>query len=56
MRFQAVTNNVPDYYIYHNGKYVETLEGEFLYNLYSYRGFCGYSLAVRQFWKSGRLH
>ena len=38
MRFQAVTNNVPDYYIYHNGKYVETLEGEFLYNLYRENG------------------
>ena len=38
MRFQAVINNVPDYYIYHNGEYVETLEGEFLYNLYRENG------------------
>ena len=34
MRYQAVTNEVPDYYIYKDGKYVETLEGDYLYQLY----------------------
>lgn len=38
MRFQAVTNSIPDYYIYHDGKYVETLDGDFLYNLYIENG------------------
>ena len=34
MRFQAITNDIPDYYIYKDGKYVETLDGDFLYKLY----------------------
>ena len=38
MRFKAVTNEVPDYYIYKNGKYVETLEGDYLYQLYIENG------------------
>lgn len=38
MRYQAVTNDVPDYYIYKDGKYIETLEGDFLYQLYIKNG------------------
>lgn len=34
MRFSAVINDVADYYIYNNGKYVDCLDGEYLYNLY----------------------
>lgn len=38
MRFKAVTNEVPDYYIYKDGKHVETLEGDYLYQLYIENG------------------
>ena len=38
MRFKAVTNEVPDYHIYKDEKYVETLEGDFLYELYIENG------------------
>ena len=38
MRFEAVINDVSDYYIYHNGKHVSTLDGEYLYNLYIENG------------------
>lgn len=38
MRYSAVTNDVPDYYIYKDGEYVETLEGDFLYQLYIENG------------------
>ena len=38
MRFEAVTNDVSDYYIYHNGKHVSTLDSEYLYNLYIKNG------------------
>ena len=38
MRFEAVTNDVSDYYIYRNGKHVSTLDGDFLYNLYIENG------------------
>lgn len=38
MRFSAVTNEVPDYYIYKDEKYIETLEGDYLYQLYIENG------------------
>ena len=38
MRFEAVTNDISDYYIYHNGKHVSTLDSEYLYNLYIENG------------------
>lgn len=38
MRFKAVTNEVPDYYIYKDGEHVETLEGDYLYQLYIENG------------------
>lgn len=38
MRFQAVTNEIPDYYIYKDGKYIETLDGDYLYQLYIENG------------------
>lgn len=38
MRFSAVINEVPDYYIYKDGKYVDTLEGDYLYELYIENG------------------
>ena len=38
MRFKAVTNEVPDYYIYKDGEHVETLEGNYLYQLYIENG------------------
>ena len=38
MRFSAVTNDIPDYYIYKDGEYVDSLEGDFLYELYIENG------------------
>ena len=38
MRFKAVTNEVPDYYIYKDGEHIETLEGDYLYQLYIENG------------------
>lgn len=38
MRFEAVTNDVSDYYIYYNGEHVSTLDNEYLYNLYIENG------------------
>lgn len=38
MRFEAVTNDVSDYYINHNGEHVSTLDGEYLYDLYIENG------------------
>lgn len=38
MRYSAVTNNVPDYYIYKDGKYIDTLEGDYLFQLYIENG------------------
>lgn len=38
MRFRAVTNEVPDYYIYEDGEHVETLKGDCLYQLYVENG------------------
>lgn len=38
MRFQAVTNSIPDYHIYNNEEYVDSLEGDFLYQLYIENG------------------
>lgn len=38
MRFEAVTNEVSDYYIHKDGKHVETLEGDYLYQLYIENG------------------
>ncbi len=46
MRFSAVTNDVPDYYIYRDGKHIDTLEGAFLYNLYVENG--GVTLGVEE--------
>ena len=38
MRFKAVANEVPDYYIYKDGEHVETLVGDYLYQLYIENG------------------
>lgn len=38
MRFEAVANDISDYYIYHNGEHVSALDGKYLYDLYIENG------------------